>query len=199
GPRHRYRALLPRPDDRSGLLRRREDGHGPDLGCEAPPLEGRPVQLHVRGIHRSPGRPAGPCRRRPDRRRHADDPQGRSARDEYDVLRALPAHRDQRDQDPGPASRSADRPEGSGPVTAPHARLDDVTDVDPSFPPDAAGPARAADELVALTGGRLVARSDRPIRRAAVDSRLVTPGRLLLALPREGTGGPRHTDDTIPP
>jgi len=83
-------------------------------------------------------------------------------------------------------------------VSASHARLDAVTDVDPSLPPtDASGAAFTADDLVALTGGRLVTRSDRPIRRAAVDSRLVTPGRLFVALPGDRTDGHAHIPDAI--
>ena len=83
-------------------------------------------------------------------------------------------------------------------MNASRARLDAVTDVDPSLSPtDAAGPALTADDLVALTGGRLEARSDRPIRRAAVDSRLVTPGRLFVALPGERTDGHAHVADAI--
>ena len=61
-----------------------------------------------------------------------------------------------------------------GPVTAGYATLAPVTDVDPSTPARRAGPgepALTADDLVRLTGGRLLARSDRPIRGAAVDSR----------------------------
>ena len=50
-------------------------------------------------------------------------------------------------------------------------------------------PALTADDLVRLTGGRLVARSDRPIRGAAVDSRLVVPGEIFVALPGERTDG----------
>ena len=151
----------------------------PRSGMRSATLEGRPVQLHVRRIHRSSGRPAGPCRRRPDRGRHADDPQGRSARDEYDVLRALPAHRDQRDQDPGPAPRSADRPEGAGPVTAPHARLDAVTDVDRRSRRRRGDRRLTADDLVALTGGRLVGalRSADPRR-----GRRLPPGRAGTAV-----------------
>lgn len=45
------------------------------------------------------------------------------------------------------------------------------------------------DELVAATGGRLVRRSDRPILGARVDSRLVEPGNLFVALPGEHTDG----------
>ena len=66
-----------------------------------------------------------------------------------------------------------------------------VTDVDPSSPPPVgpAAPALTSDDLVQLTGGRLLARSDRPIRGAAVDSRLVKPGQLFVALPGERTDG----------
>jgi UDP-N-acetylmuramoyl-tripeptide--D-alanyl-D-alanine ligase len=48
-----------------------------------------------------------------------------------------------------------------------------------------------ADELAAATGGRLLRRSDRPVRGGAVDSRLVVPGCLFVALPGERTDGHR--------
>lgn len=59
------------------------------------------------------------------------------------------------------------------------------------------GPTLTADELVALTGGRLLARSDRPVRGGAVDSRLVTPGSLFVALPGERTDGHDHLADAL--
>jgi UDP-N-acetylmuramoyl-tripeptide--D-alanyl-D-alanine ligase len=46
-----------------------------------------------------------------------------------------------------------------------------------------------ADELVAITGGSLRARSDRLVRGGAVDSREVQPGNLFVALPGERTDG----------
>jgi UDP-N-acetylmuramoyl-tripeptide--D-alanyl-D-alanine ligase len=56
-------------------------------------------------------------------------------------------------------------------------------------PGKVAPPALAAEELAQITGGRLVARSSRPIRGAAVDSRVVNPGELFVALPGERTDG----------
>ena len=46
-----------------------------------------------------------------------------------------------------------------------HGRLATVTDVDPSTaaPPGASAPALTADDLVRLTGGRLLARSEREL------------------------------------
>jgi UDP-N-acetylmuramoyl-tripeptide--D-alanyl-D-alanine ligase len=49
-----------------------------------------------------------------------------------------------------------------------------------------------ADDIVAATGGALLRRGNRPIRGAYVDSRLVTPGALFVALPGERTDGHRH-------
>ena len=46
----------------------------------------------------------------------------------------------------------------------PYARLDTVTDADPSLPTSPADLALTADDLLALTGGRLVVRSDRLVR-----------------------------------
>jgi UDP-N-acetylmuramoyl-tripeptide--D-alanyl-D-alanine ligase len=46
-----------------------------------------------------------------------------------------------------------------------------------------------ADELVDITGGLFVTRSGRPILGGAVDSRVVVPGNLFVALPGERTDG----------
>ncbi|MEA2576816.1 MAG: UDP-N-acetylmuramoyl-tripeptide--D-alanyl-D-alanine ligase [Chloroflexota bacterium] len=80
-----------------------------------------------------------------------------------------------------------------------YGTLPTVTDVDPSTPAprEPAGPALTADDLVHLTGGRLLARSSRPIRGAAVDSRLVTPGQLFVALPGERTDGHAHLPQAV--
>ncbi|HEX7347619.1 MAG TPA: UDP-N-acetylmuramoyl-tripeptide--D-alanyl-D-alanine ligase, partial [Candidatus Limnocylindrales bacterium] len=73
-----------------------------------------------------------------------------------------------------------------------------MSDVDPSRgTPTDASPALSVDDLVRLTGGRLLARSDRPIRGAAVDSRLVGAGQLFVALPGERTDGHLHLADAV--
>ncbi|MEO8438257.1 MAG: UDP-N-acetylmuramoyl-tripeptide--D-alanyl-D-alanine ligase [Chloroflexota bacterium] len=74
-----------------------------------------------------------------------------------------------------------------------------MTDVDPStpVPGPSSGPAFTADDLVRLTGGRLIARSERPIRGAAVDSRLVAQGQVFVALPGERTDGHAFLADAI--
>ncbi|HEV8402126.1 MAG TPA: UDP-N-acetylmuramoyl-tripeptide--D-alanyl-D-alanine ligase [Candidatus Limnocylindrales bacterium] len=74
-----------------------------------------------------------------------------------------------------------------------------MTDVDPSPPIPGQTPAAAftADDLVRLTGGRLLARSGRPIRGAAVDSRLVEPGQLFVALPGEHVDGHAFLADAV--
>jgi len=64
------------------------------------------------------------------------------------------------------------------------------TPIDPSV-------ALTADDLVRITGGRLLARSERPIRGAAVDSRLVHPDNMFAALPGERTDGHLHLDDAV--
>jgi UDP-N-acetylmuramoyl-tripeptide--D-alanyl-D-alanine ligase len=74
-------------------------------------------------------------------------------------------------------------------VSAACATLSAVTDADPSRPDVRQVPALSADELVRLSGGRLLARSERPIRGGAVDSRAVEPGQLFVALPGERTDG----------
>jgi UDP-N-acetylmuramoyl-tripeptide--D-alanyl-D-alanine ligase len=68
-----------------------------------------------------------------------------------------------------------------------------VTDRANPSPAVDGGPDRGltADELVAATGGDLLARSDRPILGGAVDSREVRPGNLFVALPGERTDGHR--------
>ena len=80
-----------------------------------------------------------------------------------------------------------------------YATLPSVTDVEPSTPapPDAAAPALTPDDLLRLTGGRLLARSSRPIRGAAVDSRLIVPGQLFVALPGERTDGHDHVPEAV--
>jgi len=84
-------------------------------------------------------------------------------------------------------------------VIAPCATLATVSDVDPStpVPGQTTGPAFGADDLVRLTGGRLLARSERPIRGAAVDSRLVAPGQVFVALAGERTDGHVYLADAI--
>lgn len=71
------------------------------------------------------------------------------------------------------------------------ATVASVTDVDPSSPGpgDPPAPALTVDDLLRLTGGRLLARSERPIRGAAVDSRRVAPGQVFVALPGDRTDG----------
>jgi UDP-N-acetylmuramoyl-tripeptide--D-alanyl-D-alanine ligase len=83
-------------------------------------------------------------------------------------------------------------------VNGGRATLPPVTDVDPPTSADPRpGPALTPEDLVRLTGGRLLARSERPIRGAAVDSRLVTPDNLFVALPGERTDGHDHLPDAV--
>ncbi|HEX8938979.1 MAG TPA: UDP-N-acetylmuramoyl-tripeptide--D-alanyl-D-alanine ligase [Candidatus Limnocylindrales bacterium] len=75
---------------------------------------------------------------------------------------------------------------------------------DATHPPDAPAGAAAsttasaagftADELAALTGGRLLRRSERLARGGAVDSRAVAPGNVFVALPGERTDGHRFLE-----
>jgi UDP-N-acetylmuramoyl-tripeptide--D-alanyl-D-alanine ligase len=83
-------------------------------------------------------------------------------------------------------------------VSGPYATLAVVTDVEASSStPSDAAPGLSADELVKLTGGRLAARSDRSVRGAAVDSRLVAPGQLFVALPGERTDGHLYLAEAV--
>ncbi len=63
--------------------------------------------------------------------------------------------------------------------------------------PTITAPALTADGLVAATGGVLLARSQRPIRGGAVDSRRVEPGQLFVALAGERTDGHRFLADAV--
>lgn len=80
-----------------------------------------------------------------------------------------------------------------------YGTLATVTDVDPSTPTprDAGAPKLTADDLVRATGGRLLARSDRAIRGAAVDSRLVGRQQLFVALPGERTDGHAYLAEAV--
>jgi UDP-N-acetylmuramoyl-tripeptide--D-alanyl-D-alanine ligase len=83
-------------------------------------------------------------------------------------------------------------------VSGGYGTLAAVSDVDPSRgTPTDASPAFSVDDLVRETGGRVLARSDRRIRGAAVDSRLVAKGNLFVALPGERTDGHLHLVDAI--
>ncbi len=202
--RHRHGALLPRPDDRSRLRRGWQDRHRPDLGSEGQPrsrrLEGKPLQLLVRRLHRPRAWDPGPGRGHPDRGGDPDGREGRPPGDAGDVLRALPPDRDGRDRHARPAGRPAgDAGHDLRSVTPPCATLAAVTDVDPSTvaPGAADAPSLSSDELARLTGGRLLARSDRPIRGAAVDSRLVQPGELFVALPGERSDGHEFIPEAV--
>src|SRR5439155_1365314 len=69
-----------------------------------------------------------------------------------------------------------------------------------SSPPhrtEAVSTAFSAGELASLTTGRLLRTSSRPMRGAAVDSRLVRPGELFAALPGERTDGHRFLADAV--
>jgi UDP-N-acetylmuramoyl-tripeptide--D-alanyl-D-alanine ligase len=61
--------------------------------------------------------------------------------------------------------------------------------------PESEAPSFTADDLRRLTGGRLLRSSRRPIRGAAVDSRLVGDGQIFVALPGERTDGHRFLAD----
>jgi UDP-N-acetylmuramoyl-tripeptide--D-alanyl-D-alanine ligase len=61
----------------------------------------------------------------------------------------------------------------------------------------AAEPAFSPDELAAASGGTALRLGSRPIRGGAVDSRLVKPGQLFVALPGERTDGHRFLDAAV--
>ncbi|HEY5486601.1 MAG TPA: UDP-N-acetylmuramoyl-tripeptide--D-alanyl-D-alanine ligase [Candidatus Limnocylindrales bacterium] len=73
-----------------------------------------------------------------------------------------------------------------------------MTDTRQPEPRPGAGPlALTAAEIAAVTGGRLIHPSDRPVRGAAVDSRQVRPGELFVALPGERTDGHRFLREAV--
>ena len=84
-------------------------------------------------------------------------------------------------------------------MSAPYATLAPVTDVDPSslVPGDPSAPGLTANDLARLTGGRLLARSARPVRGAAVDSRTIEAGQVFVALPGERTDGHVFVADAV--
>jgi UDP-N-acetylmuramoyl-tripeptide--D-alanyl-D-alanine ligase len=85
-------------------------------------------------------------------------------------------------------------------VTSACATLPGVTDPGRSPLPEPAdrhpgnAPFMTPDDLVTATGGALLRRSRRPIRGGAVDSRLVEPGMLFVALAGERTDGHRFLE-----
>jgi UDP-N-acetylmuramoyl-tripeptide--D-alanyl-D-alanine ligase len=82
-------------------------------------------------------------------------------------------------------------------VSVPCATLSAVTDAHSSRPDNRPEPSLSADEVVRLAGGRVLALSARPIRGGAVDSRLVEPGNLFVALPGNRTDGHRFLSAAV--
>src|SRR6185369_10248929 len=179
---------------------RRQDRHGPGVGLGAQPLGLQPLQLLLRRLHRPAGRPPGPGHRGthpggapgPERAgpacppRHLDGP--------------VPARRDRCSHDAG-ASAGARAGRGNDAGDRAVMAADTLPGVTVEGPqPSRAGPpvsetdppAFTADDLRRLTGGRLLRTSRRPIRGAAVDSRLVRDGQLFVALAGERTDGHRY-------
>lgn len=85
-----------------------------------------------------------------------------------------------------------------------YATLRSVSEASTSSPAGRAAPAEglardalSAGDLVALTGGRLIRDSLRPILGAAVDSRQVRPGELFVALPGARTDGHRFLREAV--
>lgn len=77
---------------------------------------------------------------------------------------------------------------------AAYATLDHVTEATPPSSPVGGGssaPSLTIEEIARVTGGRTLAPGAAPIRGAAVDSRLVAPGNLFIALDGERTDGHR--------
>ena len=82
-------------------------------------------------------------------------------------------------------------------MTASYATLADVTESRSAASASGAGPDRgfSVDELAAATGGRILARADRLILGAAVDSREVVPGNLFVALRGDKFDGHGYLQD----
>ena len=77
------------------------------------------------------------------------------------------------------------------------ATLPGVTDTPAAPGPGAGAAALSAADLEAIAGGTLLRRSSRPVRGAAVDSRLVEPGNLFVALAGERTDGHRYLGQAV--
>jgi UDP-N-acetylmuramoyl-tripeptide--D-alanyl-D-alanine ligase len=84
-------------------------------------------------------------------------------------------------------------------VTASYATLAGVTDPRSVVATTGGGSdaGLSADDLVGATGGRLVARSERLVLGASVDSRELAPGNLFVALPGERTDGHRYVGGAL--
>ena len=103
---------------------------------------------------------------------------------------------------PTEAARSSQR--ASPGRRSPCAKLRAVSDAPSSARTGRAQPwggigpkALTAADIVGLTGGRLIRDSLRPIHGAAVDSRVVRPGELFVALPGERTDGHRFLREAV--
>ncbi len=83
----------------------------------------------------------------------------------------------------------------SGGASAERGRYATLRGVSPDRPSPPNG--LTADDLRRLSGGRLLRASDRLVRGAAVDSRLVRPGELFAALAGERTDGHRFLADAV--
>ena len=81
----------------------------------------------------------------------------------------------------------------AGVIGAARATLEPMPDAGRPHPAatPVADPFLTPDDLVAATGGQLLRRGARRVRRGAVDSRGVAPGALFVALPGERTDGHR--------
>ena len=82
-------------------------------------------------------------------------------------------------------------------MSRPCATLPAVTDTPAAPGPAAGSTALSAADLVAIAGGALLRRSSRPVRGGAVDSRLVEPGNLFVALAGEHTDGHRFLHEAV--
>ena len=103
------------------------------------------------------------------------------------VVRPGPAH-----GRPGTARRSSCatlRGVSDAPTSARSGRVQPAGGIGPE--------ALSAADLVGPSGGRLIRDSHRPIRGAAVDSRLVRPGELFVALPGARTDGHRFLREAV--
>ena len=166
GPRRRGGAVLPRPDARARLPRRRQDRHGPDLG-RARRRPGSTTSSTTRSSDTSAARPARPISSsRSASRRAGRDRAPRPPGDAGHVVRAVPAHRDRRDHDARPAPAPARSPSRCPSRTGERAlcdtgRRERRRPVERGRRPTPRPRSRPTISS-ATTGGRLLARSDRP-------------------------------------